>query len=85
MYSEKEVRQILHDRKRDIQFHIKQKEIYGEELNKDFIELLNRDIILLQEILEESAWQKLMGQTKKEKVFIRRFNIMCDYLFRSLK
>jgi hypothetical protein len=26
-----------------------------------------------------------MGQTKKEKVFIRRFNIMCDYLFRSLK
>jgi len=76
MYSEKQVRQILHEKNQQIQFHIRQREIHGKELNKDFIELLNRDIILLETILEESAWQKLMGQIKKEKWY---HSIFCNH------
>lgn len=85
MYSEKRIRQILHEFKMKREFF---KKISEDELRKNYWNEhvhLEEKIILLETILEESAWQKLMNQHKKENVFVRRFGIMVDYFFRSLK
>ena len=67
MYSEKQVREILHEKRQQLQFHFRIRDLYKEEYNQEFVEYLNREIILIETILEESSWQKLMGQNKKKK------------------
>ena len=86
MFEEEKIRQILNQFKTERDFHLKTKSY--NELNTVFKtewEVLNNKIILLETILEESAWQKLMNNHKKENVFCRRLDIMCDYFFRRLK
>ncbi len=86
MLKEDKIRQILNQFKTERDFHLKTKT--NDELNTIFKtewEVLNQKIILLETILEESMWQRLMNNHKKENVFIRRFDIMCDYLFRTIK
>ena len=63
MYSETRIRQILHEFKMQRDFY-QMTESY-DRLNTVFKtewEVLNNKIILLQTILEESEWQKLMLQ-----------------------
>jgi len=67
MYSEKRIRQILHEFKMKREFF---KKISEDELRKNYWNEhvhLEEKIILLETILEESAWQKLMGQAKKKR------------------
>ena len=85
MYSEKQIREILHEfkmRKENLILKVSNPELKTLYWT-DYISQCEK-VILLETILEESAWQKLMNEHKKENVFIRRFNIMCDYLFRRL-
>jgi len=85
VYKEERIRQILHEFKMQTEYY---KQLTSQELKQlhwhNWV-ILNEKIILLETILEESKWQKLINQHKKENVFIRRFDILCDYLFRSLR
>ena len=74
MLSEKEIRLILHEKNQQIDFHFKQRESRREDVNVDFINSLNRDILLLRTILEESEWQKLIrAKNKKNKSIVKKY------------
>jgi hypothetical protein len=85
MLKEKEIRDILNEFKMQrINLNLKISEPELKEKYYPEYVLVNEKIILLETILEESQWQKLMNQHKKENVFLRRFNFLCDYLFRGI-
>ena len=83
MYSETRIRQILHEFKMQRDFYQKT-ESYDRLITvfKTEWEVLNNKIILLQTILEESEWQKLMFQDKKKKWYEK---YLCKHEYKYIR